>query len=312
MNRAAPRPLVAVSTSSFARADRRPLERLQAAGFRVRLNSLGRRLSPEETIDLLRGAVGMIAGTEALGREVLAQCPDLAVIARCGAGLDNVDLEAAAERGIRVTRVESAHAEAVAELALAGILALLRHLPTADRGLRGARWSKPMGRLLAGKTVGLVGLGRTGKALVRLLAPFRPALLATDPRPDPDFAAVHSVQYRPLDELLSASDVVSLHLASSAEVHHLLDRRRLALMKPESLLVNTARGGLIDEEALAEALRDGRLAGAFLDVFEREPYRGPLTGLDNALLTPHIGSYAAEARAAMEMEAVDHLLEALT
>lgn len=300
-----------MSTSSFARADRRPLERLEAAGFRVRLSSRGRRLQPEETIDLLRGAVGLIAGTEALDREVLAACPDLRVIARCGAGLDNVDLDAAAERGIRVARVERAHAEAVAELALAGILAILRHLPAADRGLRGARWSKPMGRLLAGKTVGLVGLGRTGKALVHLLAPFRPVLLATDPTPDPDFAAAHGVQYRPLDELLSTSDVVSLHLAYSAGAHHLLDRRRLALMKPESALVNTARGGLVDEQALAEALRDGRLAGAHLDVFEHEPYRGPLTGLDNVLLTPHIGSYAAEARTAMEMEAVDRLLEAL-
>jgi D-3-phosphoglycerate dehydrogenase len=312
VSRPSPGGLVAISTSSFARADRRPLERLEAAGFRVRLSSGGRRLRPEETIDLLRGAIGLIAGTETLDREVLAACPDLAAISRCGAGLDNVDLQAAAERGIRVTRVRDAHAEAVAELALAGILALLRHLPASDRGLRSARWSKPMGRLLAGKTVGLVGLGHAGKALVRLLAPFRPVLLATDPSPDPAFAADHGVEYRPLDELLRASDVVSLHLAYSEQVHHLLDRRRLALMKPESLLVNTARGGLVDEAALAEALRDGRVAGAYLDVFEHEPYQGPLTGLDNALLTPHIGSYASEARAAMEMEAVENLLEALS
>lgn len=304
-------PLVAVSTSSFAVRDRRPLERLVESGFHVRPNPHGRRLTAEEVRRLLVGAVGLIAGTEPLTREVLTACPGLRVVSRCGAGLDSIDLEAAAELGIAVRRVHDAHSDAVAELALAGILDLLRGVAATDRALRRGLWSKPMGRLLAGKTVGLVGTGHVGRALARLLVPFHVRLLATDPKPDSSFAAELGVQYRPLDDLLRASDVVSLHLAYSESVHHLLDRRRLALMKPDSLLINTARGGLVDEDAVAGALRDGRLAGAHLDVFEDEPYDGPLTEIENALLTPHVGSYAAEARAAMEMEAVANLLEAL-
>lgn len=303
--------LVAVSTSSFGRGDPRPLERLMAAGYTVRTNPQGRTLAPEETLSLLAGAVGLIAGTERLDRALLTQARSLRAISRCGAGLDNVDLAAAAELGVAVRSVATAHAQAVAELTLAGILTVLRHVAESDRAVRAGAWNRPMGALLAGKTVGIVGLGRTGKALVSLLEPFSVSVLATDPVEDPVFAAAHGVQYRALAELLAASDVVTLHLTYSEAVHHLLDRHRLAAMKPGAVLINTARGGLVDETALAAALDEGRLAGAYLDVFEREPYRGPLAACENAVLTPHLGSYAAEARAAMELEAVENLLEAL-
>ncbi len=303
--------LVAVSTSSFVRPDGRPLARLAAAGFEVRTNPFGRTLTPAETIELLAGAVGLIAGNERLGAEGLVAAPALRAIARCGAGLDNVDLAAAAARGIAVRAATGAHAQAVAELALAGMLAVLRQGAAADRRLRAGEWRKPMGSLLAGRTVGIVGLGRAGKALARLLAPFGATLLACDPVEDAAFAASHGVQYRALEALLRESDVVTLHLPYGEDVHHLLDGARLRAMKPGAVLVNTARGGLVDEEALLAALDDGHLAGAHLDVFEEEPYEGPLASCETALLTPHLGSYAAEARAAMELEAVENLLEAL-
>ncbi|MGH9465154.1 MAG: phosphoglycerate dehydrogenase [Thermoanaerobaculia bacterium] len=303
--------IVAISTSSFARVDRRPLERLAAAQYTVRTNPHGRTLSHDETAALLAGAVGLIAGTETLDRALFAQATSLRVISRCGAGLDNVDLAAAAALGIVVRSVARAHVQAVAELTLAGILDVLRHLARGDRSIRAGAWEKPMGSLLTGKTVGIVGLGRTGKALVRLLEPFSVSLLATDPVEDAVFAAAFGVQYRALGELLQASDIVTLHLPYGEAVHHLLDRDRLAAMKPGAALVNTARGGLVDEAALAEALAAGQLSGAYLDVFEREPYAGPLTVCETALLTPHVGSSAAEARAAMELEAVENLLEAL-
>jgi D-3-phosphoglycerate dehydrogenase len=303
--------LVAISTSSFGRVDPRPLERLVAAGYTVRTNPHGRTLSSEEALSLLASAVGLIAGTEPLDRALLAQAGSLRAISRCGAGLDNVDLGAAAELGIAVRSVATAHAQAVAELTLAGILDVLRHLARGDRSIRSDGWDRPMGALLAGKTVGIVGLGHTGKALVHLLEPFFVVVLATDPIEDGAFAAAHGVQYRALAELLAASDVVTLHLPYSEAVHHLLDRDRLAAMKPGAVFINTARGGLVDEAALAAALVDGRLSGAYLDVFEREPYQGPLTACETAVLTPHLGSYAVEARAAMELEAVENLLEAL-
>lgn len=303
--------LVAVSTSSFAGADRRPLDLLSAAGYALRRNPYGRRLSPAETALLLEGVVGLIAGTERFDRALLAQAGSLRVISRCGVGLDNIDLIAAAELGIVVRSVASAHVQAVAELTLAGILAVLRQLAQGDRAVRAGAWNRPMGVLLAGKTVGIVGLGRIGKALVSLLEPFSVSVLATDPIEDPLFAAAHGVQYRALSDLLAASDIVTLHVPYAEAVHHLLDRDRLAAMKRGAVLVNTARGGLVDESALAVALTDGHLAGAYLDVFEREPYSGPLAACETAVLTPHLGTYAVETRTAMELEAVENLLGAL-
>ncbi len=306
------KPRVLISTTSFGACGRAPLERLRRAGIETVLNPHGRRLRRTETVELLAGVAGVIAGTETLDREVLAAAPALEVVSRCGSGLDNVDLEAARELGVRVYSTPEAPVDAVAELTLAGILHLSRRLGEADRAVREGTWSKPMGRLLAGKTVGIVGLGRIGKALVRLLPPFRVELLASDPEPDSEFAERHGVEFVTLEELLERSDIVSLHLDAGPRPPRLLDRMHLARMRPDAILVNCARGGLVDEEALAERLREGLIGGAFLDVYEREPYRGPLAGLASVLLTPHIGSYAAESRLRMELEAVDNLLEGLS
>lgn len=302
---------VLISTSSFGRYDQRPLELLVAAGHEVRANPHGRRLTPAESREMLAPAVGLVAGTEELSAEVLAAAPHLQVISRCGVGLDGIDLEAAAERGITVLRTTDAHVGPVAELVLGGLLDVLRRISAADRGVRAGAWDKPMGRLLGGKTVGIVGLGRTGRRLVELLAPFAVAVLAFDPVEDRAFADAHRVTYGSLDTVLENADIVSLHLEYSAEQHHLLDATRIATMRPGAILVNAARGGLVDETALAAALAAGHLGGAYLDVFEREPYAGPLAELDQVVLTPHIGSYAVEGRVAMETEAAENLLRAL-
>jgi D-3-phosphoglycerate dehydrogenase len=304
-------PTIAVSTSSFARHDPHPLEQLRDAGYEVRLNPHGRKLRPAETAELLDGIVGLVAGTETLDRQILTAATDLRAIARCGVGVDNVDHAAAAERGIAIRSTPEPPAEAVAELTLAGILGLLRHLPAADRDMRRGKWHKPMGNLLRGRTIGLVGLGRVGKRLVELLTPFACPILATDPVPDEWFAERHGIRYVELDRLLNRADVVSLHLVPPQGGGTLLDQERLALLKPEAILVNTARGGLVDETALYDILAAGNLAGAFLDVFSDEPYKGPLSGLSQVLLSPHIGSYAIETRVRMESEAVERLLEAL-
>lgn len=302
---------VLISTSSFGQYSREPLDLLDARGIRYMLNARGRKLEAEEIASLLSDMDGLVAGTEPLTRDVLLHAPRLKVISRCGTGLDNVDLKAAAELGIQVRNTSGAHIDAVAELSLAAMLAALRHLPQTDRAVRGGTWKKPMGRLLRGKTVGLVGLGRVGKRLIELLEPFQVQVLATDPQIDRDFADVHQVKYVALDELLEQSDIVTLHLPYSSEVHHLLDAKRLLRMKPEAVVVNCARGGLVDEAALFQALQSGRLAAAHLDTFEEEPYTGPLTGLENLSLSSHIGSYAVEGRVEMEREAVVNLLTCL-
>ncbi len=303
--------VIAISTSSFGRVSDRPLAALTNAGYEYRLNPHGRTLSEDEARAHLNGVVGLVAGTEKLTEAVLASAPDLRVVSRVGAGLDSVDLAAAERLGIRVFNTPTAHIDAVAELTLGGILAGRRHMAATDRRLRAGTWKKPMGGLLRGKCVGVVGLGRVGKAVVDLLAPFDVEVLAFDPVPDEDFARDRGVTYVELPELLRRSDIVTLHVPFSAAVRNLIGADEIALLKPTAMLVNTARGGLVDEAALVEFLRANEAAFAYLDCFASEPYSGPLTELDNTLLTAHIGSYAREGRERMEAEAVENLLSAL-
>jgi D-3-phosphoglycerate dehydrogenase len=303
---------VFISTSSFAQHSREPLDLLDARGIRYELNTTGRKLEAGEIARLLEDVDGLVAGTEPLSREVLLQAPRLRAISRCGTGLDNVDLSAAAELGIHVRNTPAAHVDAVAELSLAAMLSVLRYLHQADRAIRAGTWRKPMGRLLRDRVVGCVGLGRVGRRLVELLEPFYTTVLASDPQRDTAFAESHGIRYVSLDELLEQSHVVTLHLPYSRETHYLLDESRLSRMRPGAVLVNCARGGLVDEAALFRALQSKHLAAAHLDTFEEEPYKGKLIELDNVSLSPHIGSYAMEGRIEMEREAVENLLACLT
>lgn len=300
-------PRVLISTSSFGRADARPLELLAERGFEVMLNPFGRTLTENEAAELLADADGVIAGTEPLTAAVLAASPRLRAICRVGVGLDNVDLAAALARGVRVFNTPDAVTDAVAELTVGGLLTLLRRTHRMDAALRAGDWSKTMGELLGGKTVGVIGLGRVGKRVCELLVPFRVRLLAEDIAPDAGWAATHGVTVVDLPALLAAADVVTLHASGSDLI---LGAPELAALRPGAYVVNAARGGSVDEEALLEALAAGRLGGAYLDTFAREPYHGPLAELENVLLTPHVGSYAREARARMESEAVALLLAA--
>ena len=200
------------------------------------------------------------------------------------------------------------HAAAALGL-IGGILALLRSVVSADRDLRAGRWHKPMGRLLRGKTVGIVGLGRIGRAMARLLEPFGVTLLGTDIDLDLDAAEALGVEIKSLDEILRRADIVSLHVPLSDATHHLLDRERLASMRDGALLINCSRGGLLDENALHDLLAERKLGGAYLDTFEQEPYEGALRDLPNVVLTPHIGSYAAESRLLMEAQSVRNLIQ---
>ncbi|MBI4815771.1 MAG: phosphoglycerate dehydrogenase [Deltaproteobacteria bacterium] len=299
---------VLISTSSFGE---RPLTRLAMAGLSYELNPYGRKLEEAEAAKLLAGKAGVIAGVEKLSRGVLEKQSELKVISRCGVGLDSVDLEAAKSLGIRVFNTPNAHVDAVAELTLGGMLSAMRRIPAADRSIRSGAWKKPMGSLLRGKTVGIVGLGRVGKRLVSLLLPFEVKLVASDPDRDGAFANTHRIEWLDLETLFTRSDVVSLHLPFTPATSGLVGVSLLSKLKGDAVIVNSARGGVIDEGALVEHLTKNPSASAYLDVFEKEPYSGPLATLENAVLTTHIGSYAAEARELMENEAVDNLFAGL-
>jgi len=253
----------------------------------------------------------MIAGTEKLDRDVLLKAGSLKVISRCGAGMDNVDREAAKKLGIKVYNTPDAPTQAVAELTLGLILGLLRNISKNDREIRKGIWNKEMGNLLSGKTIGIVGLGRIGRKLIELMEPFKLKVIACEPFPEDKFVKQNNIRLMPLEELLHEADIVSLHVPYNNETKNLIDRGKLSLMKKSAILINASRGGIIVEPDLEKALLDGVIKGAALDVFEKEPYNGPLKNMENVILTSHIGSYARESRIKMEMEAVDNLINGL-
>lgn len=297
---------IAITTSSFAVHSPEPLEMLHAAGVETVLNPHGRVLTAAETVDMLAGCVGVIAGTEPLNREVISSLPELRAISRVGVGLDNVDLAFAAERGITVRNTPEGPTRAVAEITVGVILDLLRNISRMDRELRSGVWKKRMGNLLLGKKVGMVGMGKIGQATGKLLQLLGAEVAFTDPCPKDN-----SCRTLELHELLGWADIISLHCSKPSCPGPLIGKTELDLMHPGSWLVNLARGGLVDEDALAASLTEGRLAGAALDVYAREPYQGPLLGFDNVVLTPHVGSYALEGRIRMEADAVKNMLESL-
>ncbi|GEO82169.1 NAD(P)-dependent oxidoreductase [Pararhodospirillum oryzae] len=301
---------IAITTSSFD-VDHNPvLARLRAAGFGIVTNPTKRRLSEQEVGELLAnpGVVGMIAGVEPLTQAVLRQATGLKVLSRCGTGLDNVDLGTAATRGILVRNTPDAPAAAVAELAMALMLAVLRRVAEADRAMRAGTWKSLQGGLLGARTVGVIGLGRIGRRVAGLCQAFGARVVAHDPMMAG--GAVPTVPLVSLETLLRQSDVVTLHCAAS-EGGPVLDAARLALLPAGAVVVNTARGALVDENALHAALEGGHLAGAGLDVFADEPYHGPLMNLQNVVLTAHMGSAALETRRQMELEAAANLERAL-
>jgi D-3-phosphoglycerate dehydrogenase len=302
---------VLISTSSFGRSSTKPLDLLANAGFEPIINPYGRRLTADEVVRLGRECIGIIAGLEPLDKNVLQQLPKLRCISRVGVGLDNVDLKVAAARGVEVRNTPDGPTRAVAEHTIALALALLRRIPLADRNLRHGVWQKEMGFLLQDKTVGIVGLGRIGRRAAELFLCLGCSILAADPFPDKVWLENHRVTMVPLDDLLSQSDILTLHLAHEPGAGPIIGEKEVNRMKETAFLINLARGEVLDEKALFQALSSGRIAGAALDVFTMEPYRGPFTELDNVVLTPHLGSYALEGRLQMEADAVGNLLDVL-
>lgn len=305
------KPTVLVSTSSFGVHDRAPLDTLEAAGFDVRLNPHGRKLSEEEAATLYAGCVGVVAGTERISAHVLDGAPGLRAISRVGVGTDAIDFEAAKKANVAVTNTPSAHVDAVAELVLGGILASYRHLPKADAIVRSGEWKKPMGRLFRGKSLGLVGFGQVAQRLCELVRPFEVRVFASDLVPNESRASELGVELSSLESVLRQSDVVSLHVPATTSTKGLIGAAQLSLMKADALLVNAARGGIVDEDALLRHLEQQPEFTAYLDTFATEPYAGPLAQHERVMLSSHIGSYAVEARVRMEQEAADNLVRLL-
>lgn len=295
---------IAITASSFDLANLPP----GLAECELVLNTSGRRLDLPGVRRLLAGHVdGAIAGLEPFDAQVLSSTVGLRAVSRIGTGVDNVDLGAAERLGIAVLRTPDAPTSAVAELTVALMLAGLRHLVDHHQRVLDGTWKGRVGGLLEGRTVGLIGAGRIGRAVAERLSPFGVHLQGADPHVEPGTVSFPLVG---LDDLLRTSDIVSLHVPAQPQ-GPLLDARRIGLMRPGAMLINTARGGLVDEEVLAGALRSSALSFAGLDAFAVEPYEGSLRDSPNVLLTPHIASNTTETRRVMEREAALNLARAL-
>lgn len=267
---------------------------LKDAGFELALNDLGRDLSKDELKQLVSDAYAVIAGVEVYDKEVLDAAQSLTVMMRFGVGTDNFDLGEMKVRGLSIGVISNR--DAVAEFALTMMLALLKQLTRYDACARAGRWDRYPMYELRGRTVGLLGFGRIGQRLAQLLSGFGCRIIAYDPFMDERAAREAGVETAGFDDVLRKADIVSLHLPHNQQTFHAIDADALAKMKPGAYLINTARGPIVDEAALVAALRSGQLAGAALDVFEREPIAGdnPLCRLDNVLLAPHVSALSHE------------------
>ncbi|MDD4079894.1 MAG: phosphoglycerate dehydrogenase [Eubacteriales bacterium] len=305
---------ILVTPTSFGKpenADARKL--LESFADEVAYNDLGVPLKGQELLSRLEGADGYIAGVDYITAEVVAAMPEsLKVISRYGAGTDRVDLNACKKRGITVTNTPGANATAVCELAFALMLSSARNIPELHAAVQEGRWPRSDGMELAGKTLGIVGLGAIGKKLAIRAAAFEMRVLASDPYLDAAFAKNHGITAMGLDGLLENSDVISLHVPLTDITRHMINGGSIARMKDGAIIINTARGGLLDEEACAAAIRSGKLRGLGLDAFEQEPLvDSPLKGLPRVVFTPHTGAHTAEAVRNMGMMAVQNAIAVL-
>jgi D-3-phosphoglycerate dehydrogenase len=302
---------ILISPSSFGECGDAPLISLKENNFNLIENPHKRKLTELEVIDLAKECIGIIAGLESLNERVIENLPKLKCISRVGVGMDNVDIEFAKKRGIKVLNTPNGPTRAVAELTLGMIFSILRRIPQADSNMKNSIWKKETGNLLFGKTIGIIGLGRIGKLVAELLRGLGNPVIGYDLNPDKIWADKHQIEIVNFKTVLSNSDIITMHIPGSNDKKPIICAEELKLCKTSSIIINITRGGVIDEIALLEALKNGNIKGAAIDVFNEEPYKGPFCDLDNVVLTPHIGSYALEGKLQMEIDAVNNLINAL-
>ncbi len=288
------------------------LRRLRDAGFTLVASPAGRQPTPDELLDLLPGCVGWIAGVEPIGDDILAAAPDLKVISRHGAGTDAIDADAASRRGVTVERAAGANAQSVAELTLALVLAALRSVAPTSRALVNGRWERTIGRELGECTAGVVGLGAIGGIVARFLSTLGATVVAHDPVADADAIGSDVARRVSFDELIDASDIVTLHCPPLPDGKSLLSGPEFARMRPDAVLINTSRASLVDDAAALDALESGHLSSYAVDAFPSEPPE--LTALllhPRVIATPHIGAYTTASTERTVSVAVDNLLHHL-
>jgi len=305
---------ILVTPTSFGPAAKlAPKEKLLTFADEIIYNPHSRPLTEDELIPLLEGCDGYLAGLDFITEKALSGAGRLKVISRYGIGCDRVDLDAAKKKGIIVTNTPGANADAVADLTLGLMLSVARMIPMLENSTKQGEWKRNTGIELGGKTLGLLGFGMIGKAAARRALGFGMKVTAYDPYMDEKYAKDNGILSCSLEEVISGSDFISLHLPLLDSTANIIGKDSIAKMRPGAIIINTARGGLIDEEALYRALESGHLGGAALDAYEKEPPDAsvPLYQLPNVVTTPHTGAHTAEASLNMATMAVDNLISVI-
>lgn len=274
-----------------------------------KLNTEGKRFTQEELIDYLQGFDAAIVGLEEMNKTVIDALPNLQFISKYGVGLNNIDLDYCKEKSIGIGWTGGVNRLSVAEMVVGNAISLLRNLYVSSNRIKNGQWIKNGGQQLSGKTVGIIGVGHIGKELIRLLAPFNCTILVNDIVEQGDYYASVGAKECTKQEIFAQADLITLHVPYTELTKNLINEEALKLMHEHTIVINTARGGIVNEQDLCEALKSGQIGGAALDVFVEEPVNYPeLIAQPNFIATPHIGGNAKEAVLAMGMSAIEHLI----
>ncbi len=304
---------VLITTVPFGDKNRLAIEMLEAAGIEYLINPLDRKLSEKELSLMVSDFDVIIAGTEEITDDVMENGKNLKLISRVGIGLDSVDLLAAERRGIKVSYTPDAPAPAVAELTVGLMLALLRSVHLSNLQMHDGHWNRYFGRRISEVTIGVIGLGRIGTRVLNRLRSFgTPKLLLNDILPNSELERQYKVEWVSKEEIYENADVITFHLPLTKLTKNMVRREQLKMMKPDAILINTARGGIINEDDLYDVMKDGHLSGASIDAFVQEPYSGKLREIERCILTAHMGSMSVDCRTRMEREATEEAVRFLT
>jgi D-3-phosphoglycerate dehydrogenase / 2-oxoglutarate reductase len=300
---------VLISTAPFGSSSDTPIRLMEDAGIDFTMNPFGRKMTEAELAKIISGFECLIAGTEKITRRVLANASGLKLIARVGIGLDGVDLIQAREQKIQVSYTPDAPSPAVAELTIALMISTLRSVQISNQEMHNRRWERFFGRRLSESVIGIIGVGRIGSRVIEHLAGFGCRnILANDLDPSIASRVPKHVKMVDKEQIYQGADVISIHVPLTGETKGMIGKDQFQMFKKDSVLINTARGGIVEEDALKDALVENRILAAAVDTFEDEPYKGPLCDIKHCLLTSHMGSMSEDCRERMELEATQEVI----
>ena len=303
---------VLITTVPFGDKNRLPLDLLENAGIDYLINPFNKKITEDQLAVIIPDFDVLIAGTEPITEKVLNRATNLKLISRVGIGLDSVDLIAAQKRNIKVSYTPDAPSQAVAELTLGMMLTLLRAVHVSNSQMHNGKWHRFYGKRLEKVTIGIIGMGRIGNGVLKRLKGFEPSkIIVNDLKPNPELDREYKIEWTNKEKIYKEADIISLHIPLTHLTKNMIRKEHLYSMKPDAVIINTSRGGIVNEQDLYDVMHSGHLSGAAIDVFEKEPYSGPLREIERCLLTAHMGSMSIDCRTRMEIESTEEAIRFL-